>query len=684
MRFHGLVVVALCSASGLVAQERPFDVETLLKIQRIGEPALSPDGKLVAFTVQTPDLEKNSRPRQIYVVPIEGGTPRQLTRDGANNQRPRWTPDSKQIYFVSDRAGAGPSGSSQIWTMEANGSNPREITKLSTEAGGLLISPDGKEIVFQSSVYPDCETDSAAFDDACNKRNLDADAKNPVKARTYTSLLYRHWTQWQTRRRNHLLIANIDGTGIRDLTPGTHDVPPFSLGGADGYAIAPDSTELAFVMNVDPQQATSTNSDIYIIALAGGEAKKITISPAGDDSPQYSPDGKYLAFRTQARAGYESDRFRLDVLERLTGKTTSLTESLDRWVGSFTWSPDSTRLFFTAEDRGRTGLQMIAVAGGGIRNIINGASSVDDVQFTADGRMLIYTEDSGSRPTEIFRAANGGGSPVALTHLNDSLLNGFTLTQLEELWVNSADGTRVHSFIIKPPNFVAGRKYPVLFLIHGGPEGAWGESWTYRWNAQVFASAGYVVVEPNPRGSTGYGQKFIDEINADWGGRAYDDIMAVADAVADLPYADRDRMAAAGGSYGGYMVDWMLGHTNRFKAFVSHAGVFDLASEARETEELWFPTWEFHGMPSDNPDLYTKWSPSTYVKDFKTPTLVIHGEIDYRVPVGQGIQLFTALQLQKVPSKLLLFPDEGHWILKPQNSLLWYQTFLEWIGEWTK
>jgi len=268
--------------------------------------------------------------------------------------------------------------------------------------------------------------------------------------------------------------------------------------------------------------------------------------------------------------------------------------------------------------------------------------------------------------------------------LNEVLLSNIALTPLEELWVDGAEKSRVHSFIVKPPNFSASTKYPVLFLIHGGPEGAWGESWTYRWNAQVFASAGYVVVEPNPRGSTGYGQKFVDEINGDWGGKAFDDIMAVTDAVAALPYVDNNRMAAAGGSYGGYMIDWMLGHTARFKALVTHDGVFDLASEARETEELWFPMWEFRGMPNDSPELYNRWSPSNYTREFKTPTLVIHGEQDYRVPIGQGLQLFTALQLQKVPSKLLVFPDEGHWVLKPQNSALWYHTVLDWVGQWTK
>jgi dipeptidyl aminopeptidase/acylaminoacyl peptidase len=681
-RISVLTCLALALAAGATAQKRPFDVETLLRIRRISEPALSPDGKTVAFTVTTPDLEGNSRPKQIWTVPVSGGAPRQITHEGTDNERPRWSPDSKQIYFVSNRG-----GSSQIWAMDADGGHPRQITRVSTEANGLLVSPDGMKIVFLSSVYPECGPASSAgdtplFDDACNKRNLEADAHAPSKARIYTSLLYRHWTEWQTRRRQHVLVASITGNDVRDLTPGKFDVPPFSLGGPDGYAISPDSTELAYVVNTDPDPSISTNSDIYTVPLTGGEAKKITANPAADDSPLYSPDGRFIAYRAQQRPGYESDRWRLMVFERATEKMTNLTESLDRWVGSFTWSPDSTRIFFTMEDRGRTSLQMIAATGGGLRSIISGASTLEDVQFTSDGRTMIYTEESGSRPLEIFRAMSGGGTGVALTHLNDALLAGAALTPLEEMWVDSEDKSRIQVFITKPPDFTPARKYPVVFMIHGGPQGAWGESWTYRWNSQVFASAGYVVVQPNPRGSTGYGQKFIDEINGDWGGKPFDDLMAVADSIAAQPYVDANRMVAAGASFGGYMVNWINGHTNRFKAIVSHAGVFDAASWARETEEQWFPIWEFKGTPADNPDLYTKFSPSTYIKDFKTPTLVIHGELDFRDVTGQGIQLFTALQQQKVPSKLVIFPDEGHWILKPQNSLLWYHTVLEWIGEW--
>ena len=667
------VGLALMLAAGAAAQRQPFDVQALLKIQRIGEPQLSPDGKTVAFTVQSVDLEQNTKPRQVYVVPTAGGPPKQLTTEGTDNERPRWSPDSKRIAFISNRG-----GSSQVWVMNADGSLPRQVTNLSTEAGGVVWSPDGNKFVFTSDVYPDCP------DDNCAKSRLEAEKNNKVKARSYTTLLYRHWTEWRGKRRSHLLVVNVDGTGLKDLTPGDRDVPPFSLGGPDDYAISPDSKEVCYAMNADPVPATSTNTDLFVVSIDGGESKKITLNPGADESPQYSPDGKWLAYRSQQRPGYESDRWRLIVLERATGKVNAVTDTLDRPVQSFSWFPDSSALFFTAVDRGRQSIEMIPVAGGASRVIVSGASTLDDMQLTSDGKTMIYTGESGSAPSEIFRAASTGGAPVALTHLNDALLAQYDLTPLDEFWVESSDKARVQSFVVKPPHFQANQKYPVLFLIHGGPEGDWGESWTYRWNAQVFAAGGYLLVMPNPRGSYGYGQKFTEDIKDDWGGKVYDDIMAVVDHVAALPYADPDRLAAAGGSFGGYMIDWMLGHTQRFKAFVSHDGVFDLRSMFGGTEELWFPLWEFNGTPWDNPDSYAKWSPSYFVKDFHTPTLVIHGEQDFRVPFSQGLQLFTALQLQKVPSKLLEFPDEGHWVLKPQNSLLWYNSFLDWIGEWTK
>ncbi len=666
------ILLLFLAAAGLLAQKAAFDIDALLKVQRIGEVRLSPDGRTVAFTVQAPDVESNTRPRHIYAMPLAGGEPKRLTSEGSSNSRPQWSSDSSRIAFVSNRG-----GSSQIWIMNADGSNQRQVTRLATEADGVLFFPDGANLLFTSEVYPECA------DEDCNRRKIEAEKASKVKARIYDYLLYRHWSEWRTERRKHLMMVNIESGAVRDLTPGPRDVPPFSLGGPDDYAIAPDGKEICFVMNPDPVPAISTNTDLFVIPTEGGPPRAITLQPGADNSPLYSPDGKYLAYRMQQRAGYESDRWRLVVMDRASGTTNVLTEAMDRSVGTFTWSPDSTRLFFTIEDRGRRTIQMISVNGGATRSVVSGSSQADEPQFTPDGRTMVYVEQSGSRPLEIYRASSGGGAATALTHLNDRLLEGYQLTPLEEFRVEGAEKTPVSSFLVKPPRFDSSRRYPVLFLIHGGPQSAWGEAWSYRWNPQVFAAAGYVVVLPNPRGSTGYGQRFTDEINADWGGKVYDDIMAVVDHVAALGYADSSRMAAAGGSYGGYMVNWMLGRTKRFKAFVSHAGVFDLRSMGGETEELWFPIWEFRGMPWENPEVYERWSPSNFINEFSTPTLVIHGELDYRVPVGQGLQLFTALQMRKVPSKMLLFPDEGHWILKPQNSILWYRTFLDWVGRWT-
>ena len=670
------LLLLAASAAAALAQKQPFTTDALMQLARIGEPQISPDGHTVAFSVQTMDVAGNKRPRQLWVVPVAGGPPRKITQAGENNERPRWLPDSKSMAFISDRG-----GSSQIWIMDADGSNPRQVTSLSTEAGGVLVSPDGKHLVFTSEVYPEC-----GADDACNKKRLDEEKNSPVKARTYTALLYRHWTRWQSLRRSHLLVVPVAGGAPIDLTPGDRDVPPFSLGGPDDYAISPDGSEVCYAMNADAVPAASTNSELFAVAIAGGQgpARKITSNPGADSGPLYSPDGKYLAWRMQARPGYESDRWRLVAMDRLSGRVNVLSESVDRWVTGFTWSPDSSKLFFTTEDRGRQGIQFISVTGGETRIAAGGDSYLDDMQFAPDGKTMIYTAASATQPAEIYRASASGGAAAALTRLNDDILNARQLTVPEEFTVEGAEGARVQSFLVKPPGFRKDRKYPVLVLIHGGPQGAWGHSWTYRWNAQVFASAGYLVVMPNPRGSTGYGQKFIDEINNDWGGRAFDDVMAVADHMATLPYADAARMAAAGGSYGGYMADWILGHTARFKALVSHAGVYDLRSMFGETEELWFPLWEFGGPPWEKPEDYIRWSPSMFAKEFRTPTLVIHGELDFRVPFGQGLQLFTALQMQKVPSKLLVYPDEGHWINKPQNSMLWYKTFIDWIDNWTK
>ncbi|MES1260997.1 MAG: S9 family peptidase [Acidobacteriota bacterium] len=672
MRSLAWLVLALAPfAPFAFAQKRPFDADALLKIQRIGDPRISPDGKTVAFSVSVPDTENNRSARSVWSVPLAGGAPRKLA-DMA--ERPRWSPDGARIYYTGTSG-----GTSQIWSMSPDGSGQLQVTHLSTEASGQTVSPDGKYLLVTSDVFPEC-----GADDACNAKRIEAEKNSKVKARLVTGLLYRHWTTWQGKTRSHLLSISLSDGKVVDLSPGDKVVPPFSLGGPDDYVISPDSREVCFVMNSDAVPATSTNNDLYVVPLAGGAAQKVTGNPGADNSPQYSPDGKYIAYRSQVRAGYESDKWRLIVLERADGKLTLPTDAVDRSIESFVWSPDSKRLFFGAVDRGHQSIQFVGIEGGGVRVAVSGSNTLDDLQFTADGKTLVFTRQSGDSPVEICRAVSSGGTAVALTHLNDDLLNQYQLTPLDDFWTAGAGGAQVQSFLVKPPDFDAKKKYPVLLLIHGGPQGEWGESWTYRWNAQVMAGAGYVVVMPNPRGSTGYGQKFTDEINQDWGGKPYEDLMAVTDYVAKLPYVDADRMAAAGGSYGGYMVNWILGHTTRFKCLISHAGVYDLRSEAEATEELWFPIWEFGGMPWDNPEVYDRWSPDKFVKEFRTPTLVIHGELDFRIPYTQGMALYTALQLQKVPSQMLIFPDEGHWVLKPQNSALWYKTFLDWVGTWTK
>ena len=677
-----LILLAHSAAFAAPAEKKPFDIWALQRISRVSQPELSPDGSKLAFVAEKSVLLENDSEKHIYVVPVEGGEAVRLTSAGKKNERPRWSPDSRRIAFVSDR-----SGSSQIWSMGvsmgasrvAGGEEPRQITDLPTDAFGVLYAPDGESLIFISRVFPECGDDME-----CNREVLERQSSDPVKARTFDRLLYRHWDKWDDRRRGHLFSIQLETGEVRDLTPGDYDVPPFSLGGPDAYDLSPDGKEICFAMRTGNDRATSTNTDLFVVSTDGGDPVPILREPGTETSPVYSRDGRFIAYRAQVRAGYEADRFRLMLYNRVTGEVLSLTENLDRWVLDLAWSPDSTRLFFTAEDRGRAPIFTVPVTGGGLRTVVFGDAHHGDIQLTPDGGSILYTVHSGSHPVEVFRGFASGGPAVQLTHLNDQIFAEYEVSSLEEVTYKSTDGTTISSFLVLPPNFDFERKYPLLLLIHGGPQSSWGESWSYRWNPQVFASAGFVVFLPNPRGSTGHGQAFIDAIHQDWGGRVYEDIMAGVDHILLRPYIDAEKLAAAGGSYGGYMINWLLGHTNRFRAFVSHAGVYDLRSMFGSTEELWFPIWDFNGTPWENGETYEKWSPSNFVNKFKTPTLVVHGQKDYRVPVTQSMQLFTALQLRKVPSKFLYFPDEGHWILKPRNSVHWYQTVTDWLKEWSE
>jgi dipeptidyl aminopeptidase/acylaminoacyl peptidase len=727
-RLFGLIVVAFLVLPAPAQNKHPFTFEDMMALKRAGEPIVSPDGKWVLFSAVDVSLEANTKTPHIWVVPTAGGEAREIIHV-QESDRPRWAPDGKRFLFLSSKEGG-----SQIWIADFDGAKGQvtathQLTSIATEADGPIWSPDGKNILFVSNVYPECP------DEACNAKKVEDAEKSKVKALIFTHLLYRHWNAYKAGKRDHLLIISADGGASRDLTPGDHDVPPFSLGGQDDYAFSPDGQEICYTSNHDEDEALSTNNDLFIVSVNGGTAKKITDNPASDSSPLYSPDGKYIAYRAQVRAGYESDRFRLMLYNRRSGHIRNLTESFDRWVGTYAWDPDSSKIYFVAEDKGDSPVYSIAldtaVIGGDegkdttahlakndVKLIVPGHN--DDVAVTQDGKSLLFTRMSVRFPNEIFRAtlaqpgsssggasvfesqevctdasgkikpegckaATVGKSEVQLTDLNHAVLARVAMSPLESFWFTGASNDKVEAFFVRPPNFDAKKKYPVKFLIHGGPQGAWGDDWSYRWNPELFAANGYVVIMINFHGSTGYGQKFIDAVNGDWGGAPFDDLMkGLDDAERDYPFIDKNRECALGASFGGYMANWILGHSQRFKCIVSHDGTFNNESDWGTTEELWFEEWELKGPLYNNRELYRKWSPHLSALNFKTPTLVIHGQLDYRLDVSEGFQLFTTLQRLKVPSKMLYFPDEGHWVLKPQNSQLWYKTVNDWVDQWAQ
>ncbi len=659
------------------ATKHAITFNDLISLDRISEVHVSPDGKRVAYQVSTSDKEANRTMRNIWVVSIAEGRPRQLTTSGRDT-RPQWSPDSKKIAFLSSR-----DGNEQAYVLSISGGEPARLTNISTGADNLLWSPDGKTLAFTSAVYPDCR------DEACNKQREEQQEKSKVKARVYDRLLYRHWNAWSDGKRSHLFVVSSEGGAPRDLTPGAdYDVPPFSLGGPDAVAFSPDGKELCFTADTDRDEALSTNGDLFLVPVSGDAApRRITTNQGFDGGPVYSLDGRYVAYHAQTKPRYESDRWRLMVYERSTGRQINLTENLDHSPEGYAWSPDSKNIYFHFEDHAEAPIYVVSAAGGESKPVVKEGFN-GEIAATPDGRSLVFTRTSLTMPAEIFTANADGSGARQLTHHNQAKLAGVWLEKPEFFRFAGAEGTQVDGMLLRPPHFNPDRKYPMLLLVHGGPQNAWDDAWSYRWNPQMFASPGYVAVMINPRGSTGYGQKFTDEINGDWGGKVFVDLMKGVDYVLEkYAFIDGTRMAAAGGSYGGYMMDWFAGHTGRFKALISHDGVYNNDSFYGSTEELWFPEWDLRGTPWKNPGTYDKWSPHKYAGEFgkyKTPMLVIHGELDYRVPYTEGLQLFTALQRQGVPSKLLIFPDEGHWVLKPQNSELWYKTFLDWLARYLK
>ena len=672
--------VLICLAFSTPAQnapKHPITFDDMIQVHRVADPQISPDGKWVAYAVGTPDMNANRTASNIWIVPTAGGEAIQLTQSG-HDSSPVWSPDGKTIAFLSSR-----DGTSQVYLLPMDGGEAHPLTHLSTGADLVKWSPDGKVILFTSSVYPDCK------DDACNKSRDEEKEKNNVKARVYEQLLYRHWDHWFEGKRSHLFVTAVEENATpRDLSAGAnYDVPPDQRGGSDDINFSPDSKEICFTAVTDKMEAISTNGDLFTVPVVGGEPKRITTNPGFDGNPVYSPDGRYIAYHAQLTPEYESDRWRVMLYDRQSGKVANLSEGFDRSANELHWSADSKTIYFVAENETLQPIFAMAASVGAQPKKVVAESFNSALTISADGKTLVFERSSLTMPAEIFAAASDGSGVKQLTHQNDAILAKLQMKEPETFWFESVDGTRVQAMFLRPPNFDASKKYPLLVLLHGGPQTMWPNAWGYRWNPQVFSSSGYVLLMINRRGSTGYGQKFTDEITNDWGGKAYQDIMKGIDVtLAKYKFIDGTRMAAAGGSYGGYLADWIATHTNRFKAIISHAGVYDKVS-MYATDELWFEEHDMQGTPWSNPESYHKWAPSTYAGDlgkFKTPTLVICGERDYRVPYTQSLEFFNALQRQSVPSKLVVFPDEGHWILKPQNAQFWYKTFFDWLATYLK
>ena len=653
---------------------RAITFDDLISMGRLGSFEISPDGEMIAFTVTWFDKEDNSSNTDIYMVPVKGGDIYPFARSEGNDYSPCWSPDGKRMAFVSDR-----DGDSQIWTIPLNGGEAHRVTEIPTGVSDPVWSPDGKTIAFSSRVYPDCENME------CNREKLEKERGSKVSARLIDHLLFRHWNHWRNGRWSHLFLVDLEGGEPVEINKGRTDVPPISLGGEKDYCFSPDGKELCFAMNPDPVVAVSTNNDLFITDLSDGTTRPITAGNlSNDNDPRYSPDGRYIAYRAQMRPGSEADRFRLMLYDRKNNLTRTLTEEFDYSVSHFVWAPDNRTIWFNAQDKGRYCICKVSTKGNDAKKVISGHYDTN-IRITPDGRELVTSRQTVRHPADLYRISVKNGKETMLTDINRDLLADIEMNPAEEFWFEGAEGRQVHGMIVKPPFFEEDKKYPLILLIHGGPQGAFGDDFHYRWNIQMFASPGYVVATINFTGSTGYGQAFTDAISGDWGGAPYTDIMEGMDYILDnYPYIDSENTGAAGASYGGYMVDWIEGHTDRFSCLVSHAGVYNLESMYGATEELWFPEWEFKGMPWTNPETYSLFSPHRFVNEFKTPCLVVHGEGDYRVPYTQGLEFFTALQRKGVPSKLLFFPDEDHFVRKPQNAEVWWNTLHEWFDEHLK
>jgi dipeptidyl aminopeptidase/acylaminoacyl peptidase len=689
-----LFVLVLAPHPAPAAGKRPMVIDDLFRFRRVADPQISPDGKTVAYVVATVDLPGNRSSSSLWLAPSAGGNPRQLTNTTKKDRHPRWSPDGKRILFESNR-----SGDNQLWVIDIDGGEARQLTSIASEAANGLWSPDGKWIAFISAVYPEYSSKPFAESNALNQKHRKEIADSPVKARVFNHLFFRHWDDWVEDKRQHLFAMPASGGEPRDLTPGDRDANPtsdtFSVG--DDFTFTPDSQALVYTSPPVKNEAWSTNYDLWRVPVTGGQPECLTTgNQAADNGPRFSPDGKWLAYRAQSRPGFEADRWQLFIVEtdrggRFVGKPRSLTAGFDHSSDAPVWRADGRMIYFATEDKARSPIFRVAVDDGRIEKIANGGTN-GSLSLSREGETLAFTQVSLQHPAEVLVEAgipdrldgNGGAMPEAkeISNANQALLAELDMPQPEEVTVEGAGGTPMQMWILKPPNFDPKKKWPLAYLVHGGPQGAWEDGWSFRWCPELWAAQGYVVALPNPRGSTGFGQQYVDEISGDWGGKCFDDLMAGVAYLEKQPYIDPERMASAGASFGGYMMNWFQGHTTKFKTLITHCGVYNFDSMYATTDELWFDEWEHGGPPWGKRDSYQKHSPHRFAKNFKTPMLIIHNDLDFRVPISEGLQLFTTLQRLGVPSKMINFPDEGHWVLKPANSQYWHREVFAWLAKY--
>lgn len=663
-----LIFTVTVSIPLLAQDKQPITIEDYITTPVVNDPQLSPDGELVAYTISTASLDDNRSASAVWVTDINTGIAWQPSVGQGNDRAPRWSPDGRLLAFISTR-----DGSPQIWRVPIRGGDAVKVTSTRDGITDFLWSPDGKALFFWTDV---------AWGDSSEAARRGAPW--PTEAKIFTDLFYRHWNEWRLGVRSHLFHVEIVSGTATDITPMSRDIPPLALGGRD-IAISPTGTEVALVYNPDSSLATSTNNDVFVMSPDGSARQPITNNTGNDHTPLYSPDGRYLAYLSMATPGFEADRQQLMLYERSSGRRIAVTPRWDRSISDYRWLPDAKSVIAEVEEHGGHALYRIEVPSGRPTRIFAGGTNTGP-QLSTKGDMVVFLHSSADHPTEIWTASVDGKSPHPITKVNDERYANYDLPAAETFGFAGAQGDSVFGWLIKPPGFDPIRKYPLIYLIHGGPQGAWLDQWHSRWNYALFASRGYIVAVVNFHGSTGYGQAFTNSISRNWGGLPYDDLMKGLDVLAKLPNVDSTRMGAAGASYGGYMIYWMAGHTNRFRVLVAHDGIFNPLSMAGTTEEQWFPLWEFGGSPliPTARAVMEKWSPANFVANWTTPMLVVHSQNDFRVDLSEGLQAFTALRLKKVPAKFLYFPDEDHFITKPRNRRLWWSTVLDWLDHYLK